>query len=398
MSGSAIRDWFKAISDGGSDWYKSGTIPGLGSQDAWTPFVNGWIYATAALLRSTPQAFRQALTDTDRWVQYSAQAKSMARMRSGTTSRPTTTSTVPPSSQVLVSTAPTTASASATDSTPTHTIGDYMEEDEDEPVRAPSTQPSTPRRAATSSNASLAALSSDPLQILDQFLNLGPTSTSSSQQQGKSDNQVTFRSKWPHDTKSDNNTMCLWSGSQEVIPCLCSNRRRPIAAETVLTYFEIGAKLSRECLLPVESAIDDESGTNAPSFSIGDDEGDDSKSTKPSKSSFDGKRGYNGVTFPLSEDCYPDLKPFYFGIDCRPEGERRLGQFPKVKPNTHSLSFCTMFTINLSYFLYVGIYRGFRIHFRFRRNFRVVGYADAAGLFSAFVYHWIGTRVLGAPV
>ena len=325
MNGSAIRDWFHSISTGGSDWYKTGTIPGLGSQDSWAPFVNGWIYAAAALQRSSPQSFRQALTDTDRWVQYSVQAKSMARKRSETTLRPTVSASVSVSSQA--STSNTTATAPMTDTPPTHTIGDYVEEDDDEPVKATRTEPSTPKRAVSTSNTTLQALSHDPLQILDQFLNLGPSSTSNTQN-GKSDGEVTFRSKWPHDTKSDNDTMCLWSGSQEVIPCLCSNRRRPIAAETVMTYFEIGAKLSRECLLPEENLSENPSDNNSP-FSIGGDT-DESKSTKISKSVFDGKRGYNGVTFPLNEDCYPDLKPFYFGIDCRPESERRLGQFPKV--------------------------------------------------------------------
>lgn len=317
MSGPAIREWFQAVSDGGSDWYKAGNIPGLGSQDTWASFINGWIYATAALQRSTPQSFRQALTDTDRWVQYSVQAKSMARKRSETTSRPRTT-TIPATS--------TTVPTATVTNAPTHTIGDYVEEDDDEPVIKAQTQPSTPRRADTTNTA---LPSNDPLQILDQFLNLGPISASNTQQ-GKMDVEATFRSKWPHDTKSDNDTMCLWSGPQEVIPCLCSNRRRPIAAETVLTYFEIGAKLSRECLLPIENLTENETGHNS-SFSIGGDEGNDSKfKNSNSKSLLDGKRGYNGVTFPLSEDCYPDLKPFYFGIDCRPESERRLGQFPKV--------------------------------------------------------------------
>jgi hypothetical protein len=328
MTGPAIRDWFQSISTGGSDWFKAGTISGLGSQDSWAPFVNGWIYAAAALQRSTPYSFRQALTDTDRWVQYSVQAKSMARKRSETSSRPTVSASVSISSQASTSNTTTTSTAPTTNIPPTHTIGDYVEEDDDEPVKTTHTQPSTPKRAPLTSNTTLQALSHDPLQILDQFLNLGPSSSTQQQQNGKADSEVTFRSKWPHDTKSDNDTMCLWSGPQEVIPCLCSNRRRPIAAETVLTYFEIGAKLSRECLLPDENVTENNNTDNNSPFSI---EGNElSKSSKNSKSVFDDKRGYNGVTFPLSEDCYPDLKPFYFGIDCRPEGERRLGQFPKV--------------------------------------------------------------------
>ena len=42
------------------------------------------------------------------------------------------------------------------------------------------------------------------------------------------------------------------------------------------------------------------------------------------------KRGNKGVSFPLNPEFYPDLKPFYFGIDCRPIQERNLGTFPKA--------------------------------------------------------------------
>jgi hypothetical protein len=36
------------------------------------------------------------------------------------------------------------------------------------------------------------------------------------------------------------------------------------------------------------------------------------------------------VCFPLGESSYPNQEPFYFGIDCRTEEERRLGHFPKA--------------------------------------------------------------------
>jgi hypothetical protein len=42
------------------------------------------------------------------------------------------------------------------------------------------------------------------------------------------------------------------------------------------------------------------------------------------------RRGCDGVSLPLNEECYPDLLPFFFGIDCRPEKERSIGTFPKV--------------------------------------------------------------------
>jgi len=197
MTGPAIRDWFQSISTGGSDWFKAGTIPGLGSQDSWAPFVNGWIYAAAALQRSTPYSFRQALTDTDRWVQYSVQAKSMARKRSETSSRPTVSASVSISSQASTSNTTTTSTAPTTNIPPTHTIGDYVEEeDDDEPVKTTHTQPSTPKRAPITSNTTLQALSHDPLQILDQFLNLGPSSSTQQQQHIKSNSASAYNSSY----------------------------------------------------------------------------------------------------------------------------------------------------------------------------------------------------------
>ena len=34
--------------------------------------------------------------------------------------------------------------------------------------------------------------------------------------------------------------MCLWADPAEVIPCLCSNRRRPGSQEDIMLHFETG--------------------------------------------------------------------------------------------------------------------------------------------------------------
>jgi len=104
-------------------------------------------------------------------------------------------------------------------------------------------------------------------------------------------------SHWPHDRKSENKTLCLWSDASEVVPCICTNRRRPVAFETVTDAF---TRLSThpspipkdKCcrLLP----------TSSPSTS----------STTAATTAAN--------------------SPFFFGIDCRSEDERRVGLFPKA--------------------------------------------------------------------
>jgi hypothetical protein len=69
LSGSRIRRWFEDIDLSKDEWFKS--IP-LGPQSfvsgSWTDFIRGWLSATAALIRSTPSAFKQSLLQTEEWA------------------------------------------------------------------------------------------------------------------------------------------------------------------------------------------------------------------------------------------------------------------------------------------------------------------------------------------
>lgn len=96
-----------------------------------------------------------------------------------------------------------------------------------------------------------------------------------------------------HDRKSHADTMCLWASAAEVVPCISSNRRRPMAPEDVLLSFQSAVQAKAH--------------------------------------SASAEEVFN-VCFPLlSGDGSGDAqKPFFFGIDCRSEAEKRLGQFPKA--------------------------------------------------------------------
>ena len=80
MNATALIQWFENISTGKEAWYLSCCPQNIGkgkedvsvstdnSSVTWALFTKGWIYATAALVVATPNAFRSALPRTESWA------------------------------------------------------------------------------------------------------------------------------------------------------------------------------------------------------------------------------------------------------------------------------------------------------------------------------------------
>ena len=99
----------------------------------------------------------------------------------------------------------------------------------------------------------------------------------------------------------------------KVVPCICSNRRRPIAFENVGDAFVrmscVSAISSQQ--QPTESILKDRC---CRLLNLG---------IEPSLASNATLNGINNATINANS-------PFFFGIDCRSEEERMLGLFPKA--------------------------------------------------------------------
>ena len=84
MDGEQVSLWMDDVANGRHDWFKSSHLPraayGFGEDDkpidqytfqqqlTWPVFVEGWVAAAAALRRSTPKAFPNALATTEQWA------------------------------------------------------------------------------------------------------------------------------------------------------------------------------------------------------------------------------------------------------------------------------------------------------------------------------------------
>jgi hypothetical protein len=115
-------------------------------------------------------------------------------------------------------------------------------------------------------------------------------------------------------------TICMWVEASEVVPCLCSNRRRPADIVSVCDEFVTGVRASQ--------------------------------GTKTSGSVADNKkgRGSDGVCNPEPDAGFSHRQPFYFGLDCRPAEERVIGRFPKVCfASSHLFAFRDVAVVGVCY-------------------------------------------------
>jgi hypothetical protein len=117
-------------------------------------------------------------------------------------------------------------------------------------------------------------------------------------QQKNEDDDDAFLKRSVYEAKNGD-TICMWVEAAEVVPCLCSNRRRPAELVTVCDEFISGVKASQ--------LAGKENNTDGAKY-----------------------RGKDDVCLPEPDNSYDDRRPFYFGLDCRPAEDRVVGRFPKA--------------------------------------------------------------------
>jgi hypothetical protein len=238
LSGSALREWFHLLRSGDKAWLTA--VPGFDDsnnmgEDKWTCFLNGWIYAAAgmnlriylsivyilfsclnylvlALLRSSPRAFREAVNDTEKWIQSTQFNQRFVchklNMKCNKSHSSLYDNDIPESDKFF-------SPKSQHDSSNTS----YFEEDDVEGEKHQEKPTIRPEPRDQSSE-------NDPFKFLDSFLNMAPptsptkdapsTRATNSSLVSRQTMQINSKSQWPHDCKSGDSTMCLWTGPKEV--------------------------------------------------------------------------------------------------------------------------------------------------------------------------------------
>ena len=127
-----------------------------------------------------------------------------------------------------------------------------------------------------------------------------------------------MQSRWPHESKVEAGTMCVWSNAGEVVPFISSSNRTALPPfESIHCYFQQG-------VLAVSGVLHEE-------------KADEMSETTP--------RGKGRMILPPQTEILSvgkqvevdghgfqsDAGVTYFGIDCRNERERSLGLFPRVR-------------------------------------------------------------------
>ena len=126
---------------------------------------------------------------------------------------------------------------------------------------------------------------------------------------------------------SQDKSVCLWTEPSEVLPCLCSNRRKPVVDPntSILSCYLYGLRLdstSSDTSKDPSSEAITATAAAAAAAAINTDESNESSHTSSHK-----------ILFPnISHESDTSVlgkiePPFYFGIDCRTEEEKILGRY-----------------------------------------------------------------------
>ena len=278
MNNSKIKEWFENIASSQENWYQACAPSFDSSVDdlTFTDFTRGWIYAATRVMRTTPISFRIALDKTEEWAASTLTHQFMP-------------------AEFVDSNIP-----MVNDDQSSVSHGNDFDIDDILPADSATGNNTNTAPVIKSSMSSVATGQS----LLDGIKRLGipfPVTTVSSTNtvnDSYHDNH-SRRLQCPHDSKTEANTMVLWTEVGEVIPCICTNKLRPFIQGDILANFKQGLSVikNNESSVPV--------------------------------------RGDDAMCFPLPQQ--PNEKPFYFGIDCRSDTERELGLFPKaftVDPST----------------------------------------------------------------
>eukprot|EP01038_Epipyxis_sp_PR26KG_P007641 gene7641-10401_t len=311
MTGVAIEKWFAEVAMNSSDWFKSIPLQIIEEKDIifdWKVFVKGWIHSTADILLTTPQAFRDALDQTEEWAS-SSTLVAIDQKNSSTSvlDQPVHGQEYEPDDEQSpfqdVASDPEDDEDDENiyndedeeDYDPFHSIGNKKSLKDSNNNKNNTNNSNTNEETNNNSNASNIFLFGKN-NLMDKFKKLSlqfqkDLNTDSTQTGDESAQQ-----EWLHDRKLISNEICLWSDPAEVIPCICSNRRRPTVSKDISSIF-------------LDSIVNN---SNLMNNSTNDhDDAPDTCFLTENRSSF-------------SE------KPFYFGIDCRTETEKQLGLFPKA--------------------------------------------------------------------
>jgi hypothetical protein len=237
---------------------------------------------------STPVAFQQALGSTEQWVISRAYAAATA--------------------------ADTMVSVKEQESTTMSQVSDYkleidrngafsgtMSDDSMSPVESPSASDAP---AGTSSKAN----EGPGVGFLDRFKQLGSKIfTAAAPAKADVGSSAPKEFKWPHDSKIESDTMCLWSSADEVVPFISSSSRAALPPfESIQHHFHQGV------LAVSERVTNGTTGTKLMTLP---------PLTELSYALRDGVDQIQGLSV---------AGVTYFGIDCRDERERSLGLFPRV--------------------------------------------------------------------
>jgi hypothetical protein len=249
---------------------------------------------------STPEAFQQALNDTEQWAAACAYTAITAGSSKGSNITSDVTAAFVSQSSDLKLDVPRDISFSST-----------IYEDSMSPLESPanpSLQNSTGglSQKGVSEGAGAGLIGRFKMLGSKMFATTAPMKTDANL-------NMHTESRWPHDSKREAGTMCLWSSPREVVPFISSSSRAALPPfESIQHHFQEGVL----------------------AVSVGEDSGDEGKQ---------GNKGPKRMTFPpLTELSFAKKEGnskhaqsaagiTYFGIDCRDEKERSLGLFPRVR-------------------------------------------------------------------
>ena len=267
-------------------------------------------------------AFQQALCDTELWLA-SRDYTTLAAGRTGT------------SDTSLPSKEPDTPATSETHSLKIDVdrnvaFSGTINEDSLTPIDSPV----NPSQSNTAEGAAVG------VGLLDRFKLLGSKIfTAAAAVRAGAASAAQMESRWPHESKVEAGTMCVWSNAGEVVPFISSSSRTALPPfESIHCYFQQGV-LAVSGVLHEEKAEGSEVTPRGKGRMILPPQTELLSVGKQVEAEGHGFQSDAGVT--------------YFGIDCRNERERSLGLFPRVR---HMSCIALITSISLSVLISVFIY------------------------------------------
>jgi len=294
LPGPRIRQWFEEVAMNKTDWYRNisvsvpdsveKSVDGIEVKfipDDWSIFTKGWIHCTTALMRSTPCDLKNTVTRTPEWAQLKAEERTAKSASSASTATaPALESAASTPVGIVGRLSPFNSSNNLTSAS--DGIGGDLDDS--------SSRHSTARSGHSEGIASAEDSEAGKSTFMSQFrrLSLFQTDSAASADAASAKTPFSKLRSYPHEKLNNGHPgapLCITAAVDEVIPCICTNRRRALAPENLIEIF----------------------------YSI----------------AFCPSAERDRLPIILSPQCFEN-QVFYFGIDCRSEVERCVGQFPKA--------------------------------------------------------------------